>query len=421
MTETPPSTDTDTSTDTSTDTGTGTGINADTGKHADADQHVSWWRRLWARIDTTNSVVLPLLALLLALVIGMFVIALSDIDKLREGDIGGILATIKDAYLALPKGAFDGWRPINETLVATTPLLLAGLAVAVTFRAGLFNIGGTGQMLMGGLGAVFVGFSMTGPGVIQVPLAIVAGMVCGMMWGVIPGLLKARAGVHEVISTIMLNFIASSLVLWALKTDTFGREGRNDPISKLVNPQGRMPRLFGFLDRPELRAHLGFLIAIAAAIFFWWLLERTTLGFEIRAQGANSEAARYAGMRPAMLMVTSFAIAGGFAGLAGASEVIGTQGRLTQTLAGDIGFDAIAVALLGRSTPGGTVLAALLFGALQAGGQKMQVDTGVPVDLVLILRALIVLFIAAPLLMKSIFRIKAEGAIAGPSFGGWGA
>lgn len=378
-------------------------------------------QRIWARVDTTNALVLPALAMLSALIVGVFVIALSDIDKLREGDFGGILTTIKDAYLALPEGAFNGWRPINETITATTPLLLAGLAVAITFRAGLFNIGGTGQMLMGGMGAVYVGFSMDGPGIIQVPLGVLAGMVLGMAWGIIPGMLKARSGVHEVIATIMLNFIAGSLVLWLLKTDTFGREGRNDPISKLVTDEGRLPRLFGFLDRPELRAHVGFLIAIAAAFFFWWLLERTTLGFEIRAQGANSTAARYAGMKPGTLMVASFAIAGAFAGLAGASEVLGTQGRATQGFAGDIGFDAIAVALLGRSTPTGTVFAAFLFGALQAGGQKMQVDTGVPVDLVLILRALIVLFIAAPMLMKAIFRIKAEGAAAGPSFGGWGA
>jgi simple sugar transport system permease protein len=320
----------------------------------------------------------------------------------------------------LPKGAFDGWRPINETIVATTPLLLAGLAVAITFKAGLFNIGGTGQMLMGGMGAVYIGFSMNGPGFIQVPLGVIVGMLCGMIWGIIPGILKARSGVHEVISTIMMNFIAGSLVLYALKTKTFVREGRNDPISKLVTPEGRLPRLFGFLDRPELRAHIGFLIAIAAALFFWWLLERTTIGFEIRAQGANSSAARYAGMKPTVLILTSFAIAGGFAGLAGASEVLGTSGRATQGFAGDIGFDAIAVALLGRSSPSGTALAALLFGALQAGGQKMQVDTGVPIDLVLILRALIVLFIAAPLLMKAVWRIKAEGASAGPSFGGWG-
>jgi len=274
---------------------------------------------------------------------------------------------------------------------------------------------------MGGMGAVYVGFSMDGPGFIQIPLGVLAGMVMGMAWGIIPGLLKARAGVHEVIATIMLNFIAGSLVLWLLKTDMFGREGRNDPISKLVTPEGQLPRLFGFLDRPELRAHIGFLLALAAAAFFWWLLERTTLGFEIRAQGANSNAARYAGMKPGNLIIISFAIAGSFAGLAGASEVLGTQGRATQGFAGDIGFDAIAVALLGRSTPTGTVLAAFLFGALQAGGQKMQVDTGVPVDLVLILRALIVLFIAAPLLMKAIFRFSAKAADAGPSFGGWGA
>ena len=390
------------------------------GADAEADRSPGFVRRVFDRIDTTNAITLPLLAFASALIIGTLVIALSDIDKIKDGDIGGIVTTIKDAYLALPSGAFNGWQPISETILATAPLLLAGLAVAITFRAGLFNIGGTGQMLMGGMGAVYVGFSMNGPGIVQVPLGIVVGMLCGMVWGIIPGLLKARTGVHEVISTIMLNFIAGSLVLFALKTQMFVREGRADPVSKLVTPEGRLPRLFSFLDRPELRAHLGIVIALCAALFFWWLLERTTLGFEIRAQGANSDAARYAGMKPGVLMVTSFAIAGGFAGLAGVGEVLGTQGRATQGFAGDIGFDAIAVALLGRSTPIGTVLAAFLFGALQAGGQKMQVDTGVPVDLVLILRALIVLFIAAPLLMKSIWRIKAEGATAGPSFGGWG-
>ncbi|RLE25655.1 MAG: ABC transporter permease [Actinobacteria bacterium] len=377
-------------------------------------------KRVWDRIDTTNALVLPALALASALIIGIFVIALSDIDRIQDGDWGGIVTTIIDAYRALFEGAFFSLKGFNETLVATTPLLLAGLAVAITFRAGMFNIGGTGQMLMGGLFSVWVGFTMSGPGILQVPLAVLAGMVGGMLWGIIPGFLKARAGVHEVISTIMLNFIASSFVLWVLKTNAFRREGRQDPISKLVDDEGRLPRLFGFLGRPELRAHTGFLIAICAAIFFWWLLERTTLGFEIRAQGANPHAARYAGMKPGFLIIVTFAMAGGFAGLAGATEVIGTQGRATQTFAGGIGFDAIAVALLGRSTPVGTVLAALLFGALQSGGQKMQVETGVPVDLVLILRALIVLFIAAPQLMKFVWRVKAEGATAGPSFGGWG-
>lgn len=380
----------------------------------------SAFRRFVNRIDTTNAVVLPVLAFLSALIVGTVVIALSDIEQLRDGDIGGIVSTIVDAYVALVQGAFLSLNGFNETLVAMTPLLLAGLAVAITFRAGLFNIGGTGQMLMGGMGAVFVGFTMSGPGILQVPLAMLAGMVCGILYGIIPGILKARAKVHEVISTIMLNAIAASFVLWLLKTDTFRREDRQDPISKLVSPQGRLPTLFGFLDRPELRAHLGIVIALCAALFFWWLLERTTLGFEIRAQGANPDAARYAGMRPGHLVITSFAIAGAFAGLAGASEVLGTQGRATQSFAGSIGFDAIAVALLGRSTPLGTVLAAFLFGALQAGGQKMQVETGVPVDLVLILRALIVLFIAAPQLMRAIWRVKAEGAAAAPSFGGWG-
>jgi len=384
------------------------------------DDDRNYFQRVWDAVDKTNAIVLPFLAFLSALIIGVFVIVLSDVDQLREGDWAGIFSTVVDAYTALFEGAFLSLRGFNETLVSTAPLLLAGLSVSLAFKAGMFNIGATGQLLFGGMAAVWVGFSMEGPGIIQVPLGVLAGMLGGALYGFIPGVLKARSGVHEVISTIMLNAIALSFVLWLLKTDTFRREGRQDPISKLVNDEGRLPKLFGFLDRPELRAHLGIVIAILACIFFWWLLERTTLGFEIRAQGANSSAARYAGMKPQTLIMVTFLIAGGFAGLAGASEVLGTEGRATQSLAGDLGFDAIAVALLGRSTPLGTALAAFLFGALNAGGQKMQVETGIPVDLVLILRALIVLFIAAPELMRLVWRVKAEGAAQAPSLGGWG-
>jgi simple sugar transport system permease protein len=274
-------------------------------------------------------------------------------------------------------------------------------------------------MFAGGMASVWVGFSMHGPGIVQIPLALLAGIVAGGIWGGLVGLLKARTGAHEVITTIMTNYIAGLLTLWLLKTTTFQQPGAGNPISRTVDREGRLPRLFAFLDRPELRAHLGFVIAILAAIFMWWLYARSRLGFELRTFGANADAARYAGMRPAVLTTTAMALAGGMAGLAGATQIIGTQGYATESFAGNIGFDAIAVALLGRSTPSGTVVAATLFGLLQAGGRKMQLDTDIPLDVVLVLRALIVLFIAAPALTRLIWRIRSEGTAGGLTFRGW--
>jgi simple sugar transport system permease protein len=233
--------------------------------------------------------------------------------------------------------------------------------------------------------------------------------------------LKARTGAHEVITTIMLNNMAGFLVLWLLKTNMFQRADRTDPISKLVTAPGRLPRLFGFVEnRPDLVAHAGFVVAILAVIVYWWFLNRSTSGFEFRAFGMNADAAQYAGMHTKRLTVMAMMFAGGFAGLAGSAEVLGTYGYGSQNFAGNIGFDAIAIALLGRSTPLGTLLAALLFGALQAGGRQMQANTDVPIDLIVVLRALIVMFIAAPLLIKAIWRIKVAPASLGQTFRGWG-
>ena len=376
--------------------------------------------RLFERLDTANALVLPALAIVSALVVGAFIIGATDLERLKHGNIGGILSTIKSAYWALPKGAFGSWAGVSETIVSTTPLLLAGLSVAVAFRSGLFNIGASGQMFAGGMASVWVGFTMHGPGIIQIPLALLAGVVGGAVWGGIVGVLKARTGAHEVITTIMTNYIAGLLTLWLLKTTAFQQPGKDNPISRQVGRHGRLPKLFAFLDRPELRAHLGFPIAIGAALLVWWLFRRSKVGFELRTFGANADAARYAGMNPATLTVVAMALAGAFAGLAGATQILGTQGYATESFAGGIGFDAIAVALLGRSTPVGTAFAALLFGVLEAGGRTMQLKTDVPLDVVLVLRALVVLFIAAPALTKLIWRVKAEGSASGLSFRGWG-
>ena len=382
---------------------------------------VATLRRLADRIARTSSLRITLLAILSAMVVGAFIIVLSDIDKLKNGDILGAVHTVGSAYWALVVGSFGSLRAISATINSATPLILCGVSVAVAFKAGLFNIGATGQMLAGGMAALWVGFSMDGPVIIQVPLAVLAGAVGGAAYGAIPGVLKARTGAHEVITTIMLNNMAGFLVLWLLKTNMFQRTDRTDPISKLVAAPGRLPRLFGFMDnRPDLVAHAGFIVAILAVIVYWWFLNRSTSGFEFRAFGMNADAAQYAGMHTKRLTVMAMMFAGAFAGLAGAAEVLGTYGYASQNFAGNIGFDAIAIALLGRSTPLGTLLAALLFGALQAGGRQMQVDTDVPIDLIVVLRALIVMFIAAPLLIKSIWRIKVSPTSLGQTFKGWG-
>ena len=234
-------------------------------------------------------------------------------------------------------------------------------------------------------------------------------------------LIDARTGAHEVITTIMLNNMAAFFILWLLKTNLFQREDRTDPISKLVSAEGRMPRLFGFMDgRSDLVAHIGFIVAIAAVVVYWWFLKKTTTGFEFRAYGLNADAATYAGMHVKRLTVLSMMFAGGFAGLAGAAEVLGTYGYASTNFAGNIGFDAIAIALLGQSSPMGTLFAAILFGALQAGGRQMQTNSDVPIDLIVVLRALIVMFIAAPLLIKTIWRIKSAQISTGQTFRGWG-
>ena len=371
--------------------------------------------------DLIKSLRYTFLALVASLLVGAIIIVVTDIDALKSGDYGKAFSTVFTAYKSLFEGSFWSLRSISNTITGTTPLLLSGLAVSVAFKAGLFNIGATGQMLAGGMTALWVGFVMSGPGWLQVPLAVLAGAIGGALFGGVAGFLKARTGAHEVITTIMLNSIASFLVLWLLKTTTFQREGRPDPISKLISDEAHLPRLFGFLDgRSDLVAHSGFFVALLATYAYWYLLKRTTLGFELRATGLNSDAAKYAGMKSKSLMVVAMLLAGGFAGMAGATEVLGTYGYASTSLAGNIGFDAIAVALLGQSSPIGTLVSALLFGALQAGGRSMQANTDVPVDLIIVLRALIVMFVAAPLLVKAMFRVKSQVTAQGQTFRGWG-
>jgi simple sugar transport system permease protein len=387
-------------------------------------------RRGW--LDTA---LLYLLSLLLALIVGAFLIAFADEDVRAAASyffaqpmdmLTAAWDAVSSAYRALFEGAVvnlsassfaDAIRPLTESLTVSAPLICAGLGVALAFRAGLFNIGAQGQLTMGAIVSAYIGFAWQLPLVVHLVVAIVGGVIAGAVWGGVVGLLKARTGAHEVIVTIMLNYIALYTLQYLLTTEAFQRPGRDDPISPQVADTARMPLLLG----SQFRLHLGFLLALGSAVFVWWLLERSTIGFRFRAVGANAAAARTAGIKVERSYVGVMLIAGGLAGLAGVIQVLGTEYSLGGGIAGTIGFDAITVALLGRATPLGVVLAGILMGALRAGGSVMQARTGTPIDIVLVVQSLIVLFIAAPPLVRAVFRIGRvqAGGQAVPSTKGW--
>ncbi len=371
-----------------------------------------------------RALLLPTLALILALLVGAVIIMVTDVDAWRRmGEepvqaFRDMLEGVWVAYKALFLGAFGSVRAISETLFTATPLILAGLAVAVGFRTGLFNIGARGQIFIGGLFALWVGLHVELPALLHVPLAVVAAIIGGGIWGGIAGLLKARTGAHEVITTIMLNFIAAFFVLWVLKTSIFQVEGSSIPKSAPILESARLPTLFG----DQFRVNIGIFLALAAVFFVYWLLFKSTIGFEFRAAGFSPGASLYAGMNVAFLYTAVMFISGGLAGMAGATQTLGLPPyTVTDNFAGNIGFDAIALALLGRSHPFGVLWSGLLFGALIAGGRLMQAAAGVSVDLVIVMQALIVIFIAAPELVRTIFGVKPTEAGPTQLTKGWGA
>jgi simple sugar transport system permease protein len=305
------------------------------------------------------------------------------------------------AYAALVEGSLGSYAAITETTAQSAPLICAGLGVGLAFRAGLFNIGAQGQAILGAIAAAYLGFALHLPPVVHLLVALLGGLVAGGIWGGIVGWLKARAGAHEVIVTIMMNYIAAGLLAYLLTTTAFRRPGRPDPISPVVDWNATFPRLQGG------QLHLGFLIALLAAVVVWWLLDRSTTGFAIRAVGANPHAAATAGMSVARTTIITMVLAGALAGLAGVQAALapsasGLPVPLSAGIVGSVGFDAITVALLGRSRPLGTVLAGLLFGALHAGGLAMQSIAQTPLTLTTALQALIVLFVAAPALIAGL-------------------
>ncbi|HEY7073348.1 MAG TPA: ABC transporter permease [Acidimicrobiales bacterium] len=373
-----------------------------------------------------NALLIPFLALVTALAIGGLVIIFTTPDVLSQWNsfiadpVGALQASwdvVYEAYHALWQSSLGSAHALGRTLTEATPLALTGLSVALAFKAGLFNIGAAGQLVIGATCAGWVGFTWDLPAPIHLPLAILAGFAGGAAWGSIAGVLKARTGAHEVITTIMLNYISYNLLNYALRSDAFQPAGRDDLISKAVKPSARLPNYnFG-----ELTVNAGLFLAIAAAVIVWWLLERSTVGFRLKAVGANPFASRYAGMSVGAIYILAMLLAGGLAGLGGTVNILG---RPSFSLTGQyyffLGFDGIAVALLARANPIGVLGAAFLFGVLRSGSTGMQAATSTPVDIILVIQALIILFVAAPAMVRAIYRIKAGRGTGATFTTSWG-
>ena len=335
---------------------------------------------------------IPVIATLLAIFLGLLLLIVS----------GSSTQIALTALVALFTGSFGSLSSISETFTAATPLIFAALGIAVGFRAGLFNIGAEGQIILGGMAAVVIGLHHLSNFFLHLLFLLLAGALLGACYAFISGWLKATTGAHEVITTIMLNLIAYRLLDFFLRMPAIQKEGRNDPISKSIFETAELPRILYLLD-PNLRVHMGFLIAIVAVFFVYWLIFHTTIGYEFRAVGKSVEASKYGGINPAITIVLAMSIAGLLAGLAGACQIAGVLGRATPGFSAGIGFDAIAVALLGRAHPIGVLFAGILFGALIAGGRAMQVSANVSLDLITVIQALIIIFIAAPILIRKLF------------------
>jgi simple sugar transport system permease protein len=347
-------------------------------------------RRAWALLAV------PVAAIVLALIVGAIVILVST--ALLPGKAFDPLLPLT-AYAALFQGALGSPNAIVETFVQGAPLLLAGLGVGLGFKAGLFNIGAQGQFLMGATGAIGAGVALAdAPSYVAIPVALLVGMLVGAFVGFIPGVLKATSGAHEVVTTIMINYVALAALSW-LVSGPLRLKGSPQPITPSVS-SAALPVLFG----PD--GHLGVLIALAAVPITWFLLYRTTTGFEMRTVGANPDAARYAGMRPRGIVILTMSLAGLFAGLAGAGNVLGLNHEMTATFSTTVGFDSITVALLGRSNPWGILPAALLFGGMRAGAGLMQIQAGVPRELVDLVQAIILLFLVANEVVRRLFRLR---------------
>lgn len=297
--------------------------------------------------------------------------------------------------------------PISSTLTYATPLILAGLGLAVGFRTNLFNIGGQGQLIGGAICATWVGFTVSAPPVALISLEILAGLAGGLLIASVVGILKAYTGAHEVIVTIMMNYVVLALLAYLVLANGFKQPGESEGESKRIAVAGQLPKLLGWLSS-TLQVNVGLLIALAAFVVVAWFLNRSTTGFEFKMVGANPEAARTAGVNSKRVIVLALCISGALIGLAGMVQVAGIDTYLTTPYGGTIGFDAIVVALLGRNTAGGVLASAFLFGALDAGGHQVQIysTTNIDYSISLVIQAVIVFCVATPALIVAIFRLK---------------
>jgi simple sugar transport system permease protein len=330
----------------------------------------------------------PLLALTFALIVGVITILWAEKNPFK-------------AYGALLAGSLGSLQGISETLVTATPLILTGLAIAFAFRCGMFNIGAEGQFIMGQMGAAWAGFTFKGlPMILHLPLTLLCGTMGGALWASVPGFLKAKRGVHEVINSIMMNYIALYLT-HNLVTGVLMAPGQI-PVTPAIADSAKLFRFLTFIN-PTFRVNLGLVVALLAAWLVYLLLWKTTTGYEIRAVGINPHASRYAGINVSKSIMLAMVISGALAGTSGAVHVMGIQHKFVDVFSFiGYGFDGMAVALLGNNHPAGVVIGALLFGALSAGSSRMQLVAGVPKHIVTIIQAFIVFFVAAELIIKKL-------------------
>jgi simple sugar transport system permease protein len=334
--------------------------------------------------------IIPVVAVLLAMLIGAVILLISGANPV-------------EAYIALFQGAFGSLPALGRTLEKATPLVFSGLAVAFAFKAGLFNIGAQGQLLFGAITAAAIGFGIDGlPAIIHAPLALLGGALAGALYGAIPGALKVFTGAHEVITTIMLNYVAINI------TDYLADGPWKDTTPG--NVVARTPAIQDAARIPSIGAiPIGFALAVLAAVVVWWILSRTTLGFDIRTVGLNPSAARYAGIKVAFTIILTMMISGALAGMGGAVETQGIVGRYQPGFNAGLGFDGITVALLGKTSPFGVIPAAILVGAMKAGAANMQFTAHVPKEITDVIQALMLFFVAADMIVRRLLRMPEVG------------
>jgi simple sugar transport system permease protein len=392
---------------------------------------------LWARWTSKSPIVVTFFALILGLLVGAIIIITTTpavLDawramfhswgapghalKVTFDNVGAAYRTMFTGSVINPssfghslttgKGWSNTFTPISETLTYAAPLLIASIGVGIAFQTGIFNIGANGQAVLGGIAGAVVGSMLHMPTVLHLPLTLLAGIAGGMLAGSVPGLLKAFTGAHEVIVTIMWNYVMYAFLLFVVLSTPFQQPGQQNDISRTMDPSAQLAPLFG--TSSGLRVNYGIFVAIAVVAFAWWFLERSSLGFDFRVTGANPSAAKASGINSRVILILVFLVSGGLAGLAGIVQAASTthfiDGGFLIGNAG-IGFTAITVALLGRNKPIGIVWASLLFAALGVGGRAMQASTGIPLDLAAVIQSAIVLFVATPVLVKELFRLRA--------------